>query len=118
MNRFKMDSQVKILEGRDWDKQKCDQILQTLFDERENGRQVLLCGVYGQIEEGIDYHDGILDAVVCTGLQIPPPSAKQEDLKEYCSDRFGNQKPGSTRKPAIDKQNSAVYGKTYSQFGR
>ena len=106
MNRFKMDSQVKILEGRDWDKQKCDQILQTLFDERENGRQVLLCGVYGaKLSEGIDYHDGILDAVVCTGLQIPPPSAKQEDLKEYCSDRFGKSKAWkyTVSQPSINK---------------
>ena len=71
MNRFKMQSQVKILEGRDWDKQKCDQILQTLFDERENGRQVLLCGVYGaKLSEGIDYNDGILDAVVCTAYKF------------------------------------------------
>ena len=51
MNRFKMQSQVKILEGRDWDKQKCDQILQTLFDERENGRQVLLCGMQTKLSE-------------------------------------------------------------------
>ena len=74
--------------------------------KRENGRQVLLCGVYGaKLSEGIDYHDGILDAVVCTGLQIPPPSAKQEDLKEYCSDRFGKSKARkyTVSQPSINK---------------
>ena len=64
-----------------------------LHRERRNKRQVLLAGVLsGKLAEGVDYPNNILDAVICLGLPLAPPSARQDALKEYYVQRFGNNK--------------------------
>ena len=64
-----------------------------LHTERRNKRQVLLAGVLsGKLAEGVDYPNNILDAVICLGLPLAPPSARQDALKEYYVQRFGNNK--------------------------
>ena len=64
-----------------------------LHRERRNNRQVLLAGVLsGKLAEGVDYPNNILDAVICLGLPLAPPSARQDALKEYYVQRFGNNK--------------------------
>ena len=55
-----------------------------LHRERRSKRQVLLAGVLsGKLAEGVDYPNNILDAVICLGLPLAPPSARQDALKEY-----------------------------------
>ena len=44
------------------------------------------------MSEGVDYTENILNAVVCVGLPLPPPSARQDALLEYYSARFGRSK--------------------------
>ena len=59
-------------------------------DERSENKRILLCGVFGaRLSEGIDYSDGVLDAVVCVGIPNPPPSVLSDALKEYASEKFG-----------------------------
>ena len=43
----------------------------------------------GKLAEGVDYPNNILDAVICLGLPLAPPSARQDALKEYYVQRFG-----------------------------
>ena len=53
-------------------------------------RQVLLAGVFGaRLSEGVDYHSGALDAVVCIGIPNSPPSVLSKALKSYAEERFG-----------------------------
>jgi DNA excision repair protein ERCC-2 len=80
----------KIVESRDWTKNDIDNIVGTLRDERSENKRILLCGVFGaRLSEGIDYSDGVLDAVVCVGIPNPPPSVLSDALKEYASEKFG-----------------------------
>jgi len=80
----------KVVESRDWSKNDIDKIVGMLRDERSKENRILLCGVFGaRLSEGIDYSDGVLDAVVCIGIPNPPPSVLSSALKEYASDKFG-----------------------------
>jgi len=80
----------KIIENSDWLKSEVDGILDRLSDMRNNGQKALLGGVFGgRLSEGIDYHDGLLDSVVCIGIPNPPPSVRQNALQEYFQTRFG-----------------------------
>jgi len=74
-------------------KRKISQTLEDLQKYRNEKRQVLLAGVLsGKFAEGVDYPNNILDAVICLGLPLAPPSARQNALKEYYVQRFGNNK--------------------------
>lgn len=80
----------KVVESRDWSKNDIDKIVGMLRDERSKENRILLCGVFGaRLSEGIDYSDGVLDAVACIGIPNPPPSVLSSALKEYASDKFG-----------------------------
>jgi len=49
-----------------------------------------LAGVFGaRLSEGVDYHNGALDAVACIGIPNAPPSVLSKALKQYAEDRFG-----------------------------
>ena len=81
---------VVRMEDRTWSKHDVDQILDVLDRERKLGRRVLLAGVFGgRLSEGIDYHNGLLDAVACIGIPNPPPSIHQKALRTYIEERFG-----------------------------
>ncbi len=81
-----------IIEDRAWRKREVDRILEELHSARRQRQRVLLAGVYNaKLSEGIDYDSNILDAVVCIGIPLAPPSARQDALKEYVADRFGAQ---------------------------
>ena len=80
----------KVVESRDWTKNDIDNIVEMLKNERSKDNRILLCGVFGaRLSEGIDYSDGVLDAVVCIGIPNPPPSVLSSALKDYASDKFG-----------------------------
>ena len=80
-------------------------VVDDLQRERRNKRQVLLAGVLsGKLAEGVDYPHNILDSVICLGLPLAPPSARQNALKEYYVQRFGNNKAWryTSTQPAIN----------------
>ncbi|MGB2507813.1 MAG: helicase C-terminal domain-containing protein, partial [Candidatus Poseidoniaceae archaeon] len=79
-----------MAESRDWTKQDLDQVVDTLLEEKRNGRKILLAGVFGaRLSEGVDYHSGALDAVACIGIPNSPPSVLSKSLKTYAEERFG-----------------------------
>ena len=79
-----------MAESRDWTKGDLDQIVDTLLEEKRNGRKILLAGVFGaRLSEGVDYHSGALDAVACIGIPNSPPSVLSKSLKTYAEERFG-----------------------------
>ena len=81
---------VVRMEDRTWSKQDVDQLLDMLENEKQAGRKILLSGVFGgRLSEGIDYHNGLLDAVACIGIPNPPPSIHQKALRTYIEGRFG-----------------------------
>ena len=94
LNEFVTDAPLsgarKIVETSDWSKSDVDGILNRLSDLRDAGQKALLAGVFGgRLSEGIDYHDGLLDSVICIGIPNPPPSVKQDALQGYFESRFG-----------------------------
>ena len=94
-----------IEEEKRMSKSRVNGIVDELLNERRNHRQVLLVGVLsGKLAEGVDYPNNILDAVICLGLPLAPPSARQDALKEYYVERFGNSKAWryTSTQPAIN----------------
>ena len=86
-------------------KRSVNSIVDDLQKARRDKRQVLLAGVLsGKLAEGVDYPHNILDAVICLGLPLAPPSARQDALKEYYAQRFGNNKAWryTSTQPAIN----------------
>ena len=56
-------------------------------------RGAALFGVLsGKLSEGVDYPDNILNSLVCVGLPMPPPSARQDALIEYYTKKFDRNK--------------------------
>jgi len=70
--------------------------LQSIIDrlrEQRNMRGAALFGVLsGKLSEGVDYPDNILNSLVCVGLPMPPPSARQDALIEYYTKKFDRNK--------------------------
>ena len=97
---------IKIIdEEKRMSKSRVNGIVDELLNERRNQRQVLLAGVLsGKLAEGVDYPNNILDAVICLGLPLAPPSARQDALKDYYVERFGNNKAWryTSTQPAIN----------------
>ena len=80
-------------EERRMSKRLIGRIIEGLYEKRSMGRGTVLFGVLsGKFSEGIDYSENILNAVVCVGLPLPPPSARQDALLEYYTGRFGRSK--------------------------
>ena len=74
-------------------KKEVERTIARLYEMRAMGRESVLFGVLsGKLSEGIDYSENILSAVVCVGLPLPPPSARQDALLEYYTRRFGRSK--------------------------
>jgi len=84
---------VDGIERRRMSKKEVERIIARLYEMRAMGRESVLFGVLsGKLSEGIDYSENILSAVVCVGLPLPPPSARQDALLEYYTRRFGRSK--------------------------
>ena len=57
--------------------------------EHQNMRGAALFGVIsGKLSEGVDYSNNILNSIVCVGLPMPPPSARQDALMGYYTNKF------------------------------
>ena len=91
-------------------KRQVGEMVENLFKKRRTNDRVMLCGVLsGKLAEGVDYPENILDAVVCIGLPVPPPSARQKALTEYCQDKFGaNARRYSSHQPAVNSVLQAI----------
>ena len=69
-------------------KARVEGLISKLYEHR-NMRGAALFGVLsGKLSEGVDYSDNVLNAVVCVGLPLPPPSARQDALLEYYTKKF------------------------------
>ncbi len=97
--------QEKILEERSWipwgietiverrmmSKDLVAKSVERLHNYRNKNQRCILIGVLGgKFSEGVDYPDNILETVICVGLPLAPPSARQDALKSYYEARFGN----------------------------
>ncbi len=79
-----------VMEERTWGKQRTDRLLDDMMDARRRGTKLLVAGVFGgKLAEGIDYHSNILDAVICIGIPMAPPSVEGKALLKYYDDKFG-----------------------------
>ena len=81
----------KEIESRDWTKQDISSLLAKLKDAKSEGqRSIVLGGVFGgRLSEGVDYAGGLLDTVICIGIQNPRPNLLQTSYGEYIKDKFG-----------------------------
>jgi len=92
-------------------KRKVGEMVENLYRKRRTNDKVMLCGVLsGKLAEGVDYPENILDAVICIGLPVPPPSARQKALTEYCQDKFGanTARRYSSHQPAVNSVLQAI----------
>ncbi len=86
-------NRLVIKEKSEWGKSEIDQIIPDLEKYRKNKQKILLAGVFGgKLSEGIDYNNNILDAVVCIGIPVAPPSVFSDALKDFLEAKFGRNK--------------------------
>ena len=114
-----------LLEDEDWiirsrrmlqerpgaSKEEMDRVVDTLHRLRREETPAILAGVLGgKLAEGVDYPGNILDAVVCIGLPLPPPSSRQEALRSYCEERYGKQSAWryASSQPAVNRLLQAI----------
>ena len=83
----------RMLQERPGDsKEKMDRMVDDLHRLRREETPAILAGVLGgKLAEGVDYPGNILDAVICIGLPLPPPSSRQDALRSYYEERYGKQ---------------------------
>jgi len=87
---FYIPSIKTMVESKTWSKKDIDNLLIQLKDQRTVGRRILLAGVFnGKLSEGVDYHGGLLDSVICVGIPNAPPSVFQKALGDYIKEKFG-----------------------------
>ena len=80
----------KEIESKMWTKKDIDSLLINLEDAPKVGRKILVAGVFnGRLSEGVDYAGGLLDTVICVGIQNAPPSVFQKSYSNYIKDKFG-----------------------------
>jgi len=92
-------------------KRQVGEMVENLYRKRRTNDRIMLCGVLsGKLAEGVDYPENILDAVICIGLPVPPPSARQKALTDYCQDKFGINaaRRYSSHQPAVNSVLQAI----------
>ena len=77
-----------IKEEQRMSKRRVEEMISTLYEQKEMGGVAIFGVLNGKLSEGVDYSDNILDALVCIGLPMPPPSAKQDALMDYFTHKF------------------------------
>ncbi|MBK63980.1 MAG: hypothetical protein CMB47_00450 [Euryarchaeota archaeon] len=100
-----------IEEKRAMSKREIETSKKSLYELESNGERGVLMGVLGgKFSEGVDYPDNILQAVICVGLPLAPPSAQQDALKKYYEKRFGNSLAWrySSSQPAVNSLMQAI----------
>ncbi len=94
-----------MMEESGWSKQRIDSLLRDLEMSRSAGEKILLGGVFSaKLGEGVDYKHNLLDAVICIGIPLPPPSSELSARKEYYEERFGKSKSyrWAVQQPAVN----------------
>ena len=92
-------------------KRQVGEMVENLYRKRRTNDRIMLCGVLsGKLAEGVDYPENILDAVICIGLPVSPPSARQKALTDYCQDKFGVRvaRRYSSHQPAVNSVLQAI----------
>ena len=92
-------------------KRQVGEMVENLYRKRRTNDRIMLCGVLsGKLAEGVDYPENILDAVICIELPVPPPSARQKALTDYCQDKFGVNaaRKYSSHQPAVNSVLQAI----------
>ena len=80
----------KVVESKMWTKKDINALMLELEDAPKVGRKIVLAGVFnGRLSEGVDYAGGLLDSVICVGIQNAPPSVFQKSYADYIKDKFG-----------------------------
>lgn len=100
-----------IIERRMMSKGEVGKKVNKLHESRKKGERCILIGVLGgKFSEGVDYPENILDAVICVGIPLAPPSARQNALKSYYEKRFGNVLAWrySSSQPAVNSLMQAI----------
>jgi len=82
-------SRKKIIkEEQRMSKARVEELVSTLYEQRDMGGTVLFGVLSGKLSEGVDYSGNILNSLVCVGLPLPPPSSRQEALVDYYTKKF------------------------------
>ncbi len=114
-----------VLEDEDWivrsrqlleersgaSKEQMDRMVDKLHQLRRTKTPALLAGVLGgKLAEGVDYPENILDAVICIGLPLPPPSARQDALRDYYEDAYDSVRAWryASSQPAVNRLMQAL----------
>ena len=100
-----------IEEQRVMSKREIENKKKRLYELESKGERGILMGVLGgKFSEGVDYPHNILQAVICVGLPLAPPSAQQDALKNYYEKRFGNLLAWrySSSQPAVNSLMQAI----------
>jgi DNA excision repair protein ERCC-2 len=78
-----------IVETREMTRGEKDRLASRLHKAKGRGGALLLGVMGGSFSEGVDFYDGILDAVVVVGLPLAPPSKEVDVLIDYFERKFG-----------------------------
>ena len=91
MDDIYLPRKKKEIESRDWTKQDISALLVNLNESKNSGtRSIVLGGVFGgRLSEGVDYAGGLLDTVICVGIQNPRPNLLQKAYAGYIKEKFG-----------------------------
>ena len=77
-----------IREEQRMSKSGVESLISKLYEQKQMGGAALFGVLSGKLSEGIDYSENVLNALVCVGLPLPPPSARQDALLEYYSKKY------------------------------
>lgn len=77
-----------IKEEQRMSKRGVEGLISRLYQYKDMGGSALFGVLGGKLSEGVDYSDNVLSALVCVGLPLPPPSARQDALLEYYTKKF------------------------------
>jgi DNA excision repair protein ERCC-2 len=77
-----------IKEEQRMSKRGVEGLISRLYQYKDMGGAALFGVLSGKLSEGVDYSDNVLSALVCVGLPLPPPSARQDALLEYYTKKF------------------------------
>ena len=85
-------------------------LISKLYEHRDMRGAALFGVLSGKLSEGVDYSDNVLNALVCIGLPLPPPSARQDALLEYYSNKFDRGKAWryASLQPAVNSIMQAI----------
>tara|TARA_B100000287_G_scaffold410583_1_gene439190 strand:+ start:878 stop:2878 length:2001 start_codon:yes stop_codon:yes gene_type:complete len=81
-------SKTILKEERGMSKREVKGLIDRLYEQKDMGGSMLFGVLSGKFSEGVDYSDNVLSALVCVGLPLPPPSARQDALLEYYRKEF------------------------------